>query len=102
MFAVVQSGSAQFKVSKGEVIKIQRIAGEVGKTVKMDKVLMVGNEKEVKVGAPILEETSVTGVIEEQGRDKKIIVFKHKRRKNYKKKRGHRQYFTRLKITEIN
>lgn len=101
MFAVIQSGIKQFKVAQGEVIKVEKIDGNVGDSIEIKKVLMVDNGKQVEIGTPALEKASVTGVIVEQGRGKKIIVFKHKRRKNYRKKRGHRQYFTRLKITEI-
>lgn len=101
MFAVIQSGIQQFKVAQGEVIKVEKIDGNVGDSIEIKKVLMIDNGKEVEIGTPSLEKASVTGVIVEQGRGKKIIVFKHKRRKNHRKKRGHRQYFTRLKITEI-
>lgn len=101
MFAVIQSGIQQFKVAQGEVIKVERIAGNVGDSIKIDNVLMVNNGKDSLIGSPALQGVSVAGVIVEQGRGKKIIVFKHKRRKNHRKKRGHRQYFTRLKITEI-
>lgn len=101
MFAVIQSGSTQLKVSKGEIVKIEKINGNVGDSLTIDKVLMISSEKDIQIGSPNLEGAAVTGVIEEQGRGKKIIVFKHNRRKNYRKKRGHRQYFTRLKITEI-
>ncbi len=102
MTAVIQSGTRQLKVSQGDIIKIEKVNGEVGDSVKIENVLMTGEGKDIQVGTPAIEEASVTGVIVEQGRDKKIIIFKHKRRKNHRKKRGHRQYFTRLKITEIN
>ena len=101
MAAVIRSGSRQLKVSQGDIIKIEKVNGEVGDSVKIDKVLMAGEGEKIQIGAPTIPEASVTGVIVEQGRDKKIIIFKHKRRKNHRKKRGHRQYFTRLEITEI-
>ena len=102
MTAVIQSGTRQLKVSQGDIIKIEKVNGEVGDSIKIENILMMGEGKEIQIGTPAIPKASVTGVIVEQGRDKKIIVFKHKRRKNYRKKRGHRQYFTRLKITEIN
>ncbi len=102
MFAVIKSGIQQFKVAPGEVIKVEKIDGKPGDSIKIDNVLMVNNGKDIQIGTPELEGAYVTGEIVEQGRGKKIIVFKHKRRKNHRKKRGHRQYFTRLKITEIN
>ena len=101
MIAVIQSGIKQFKIAPGEIIKVEKVVGNVGDSIKIDSVLMVDDGKNVKVGTPTLQGAYVNGVILEQGRGKKIIVFKHKRRKNYRKKRGHRQYFTRLKITEI-
>lgn len=102
MFFVIQAGSQQLKVTEGEIIKIEKVNGNVGDSVKIENVLMVENEKKIEIGTPTLKDVSITGVIVEQGRDKKIIVFKHKRRKNYRKKRGHRQFFSRLKITEIS
>ena len=101
MAAVIRSGSRQLKVSQGDIIKIEKINGEVGDSVKIENVLMAGEGKKIEVGTPTIPKASVTGVIVEQGRDKKIIIFKHKRRKNHRKKQGHRQYFTRLEITEI-
>lgn len=103
MFSVIQSGSQQLKVTKGEIIKVEKVNGNVGDSVKIENVLMVGKGGgNIKIGTPTIQGASVTGVIVEQGRDRKIIVFKHKRRKNYRKKRGHRQFFTRLEITEIS
>jgi large subunit ribosomal protein L21 len=102
MFAVIKSGIQQFKVTAGEVINVEKIEGKPGDSIKIDTVLMVNNGKDIQIGTPELKGAFVTGEIIEQGRGQKIIVFKHKRRKNHRKKRGHRQYFTRLKITEIN
>jgi len=102
MSAVIQYGTKQLKVSQGDIIKIEKVDGNVGDNVKIENVLMAGEGKDIQVGEPSLSGASVSGVIIEQGRDKKIIIFKHKRRKNHRKKRGHRQYYTRLKITEIN
>jgi large subunit ribosomal protein L21 len=102
MFAVIKSGIQQYKVAPGEVIKVEKIDGKPGDSIKIDNVLMVNNGKDIQIGTPELKDAYVTGEIVEQGRGKKIIILKHKRRKNHRKKRGHRQYFTRLKITEIN
>ena len=102
MFSVIQQGSQQLKVSQGDTIKIERIEGEVGDSIKIENVLMAGDDKKVDIGAPTIKGAFVSGVILEQGRDKKILIFKHKRRKNSRKKRGHRQYFTRVEVTEIN
>ena len=100
MYAVIKTGGKQYKVSAGDLLKIEKLAGAVGETIELDEVLMVGGE-EVKIGTPLLPNAKVTAVIVEQGKDKKILVFKSKRRKNYRKKFGHRQPLTRLKIMNI-
>ena len=100
MYAVIKNGGKQYKVSAGDLLKVEKLAGAVGETIELDEVLMVGGE-EVKIGTPLLPNAKVTATIVEQGKDKKILVFKSKRRKNYRKKYGHRQPLTRLKITNI-
>lgn len=100
MYAVIRTGGKQYKVSEGDLLKVEKLAGEVGESIELAEVLMVGGE-EVKIGTPLLPEAKVTAKIVEQGKDKKILVFKSKRRKNYRKKNGHRQPITRLKITAI-
>ena len=100
MYAVIKTGGKQYKVSAGDLLKVEKLAGAVGETIELDEVLMVGGE-EVKIGTPLLPNAKVTAQIVEQGKDKKILVFKSKRRKNYRKKYGHRQPLTRLKITNI-
>src|SRR5210317_540834 len=100
MYAVIKTGGKQYKVSAGDLLKVEKLAGAVGETIELDEVLMVGGE-EVKIGTPLLPNAKVTATIVEQGKDKKIMVFKSKRRKNYRKKYGHRQPLTRLKITNI-
>ncbi len=100
MYAVIRTGGKQYKVSEGDLVKVEKLAGEVGDTIELDEVLMVGGE-EVKIGTPLLPEAKVTAKIVEQGKDKKILVFKSKRRKNYRKKNGHRQPITRLQVTAI-
>jgi large subunit ribosomal protein L21 len=100
MYAVIKTGGKQYKVSEGDTLKIEKIAGEIGETVELSEVLMVGGE-EVKIGIPLLPGAKVTARIVEQGKDKKVLVFKSKRRQGYRKTYGHRQTITRLKITGI-
>ena len=100
MYAVIKTGGKQYKVSAGDLLKVEKLEGAVGETIELEEVLMVGGE-EVKIGTPLLPNAKVTAQIVEQGKDKKILVFKSKRRKNTRKKFGHRQPLTRLKITDI-
>ncbi|HFC96968.1 MAG TPA: 50S ribosomal protein L21 [Thermosulfurimonas dismutans] len=101
MFAVIKTGGKQYKVAPGEVLRVEKLPGEPGDTVELSEVLLVAGEGEPRVGTPLVEGARVKATILEQGRSKKIIVFKKKRRKNYKRKRGHRQYYTVLRIEEI-
>jgi len=101
MYAVISTGGKQYKVSEGETVRVEKIPGEIGTPVSLDRVLMFSNGKTVKVGQPTLSDVSVTGRIVEQGKAKKVIVFKYKRRKRYRRKIGHRQQYTALKIDTI-
>lgn len=101
MFAVIKTGAKQYKVAVGDVIKVEKLDGEAGSTVSLDHVLMVGDDKGVKVGTPTISGTDVSAEILEQARAAKIIVFKKKRRHNYRRKAGHRQEQTVLRITAI-
>ncbi len=101
MYAIISTGGKQYKVSEGETIRVEKIPGEVGESVSFDRVLMFSNGKNLKVGQPTLDDVAVTGQIVEQGKAKKIIVFKQKRRKRYRRKQGHRQQYTALKIDTI-
>ena len=101
MYAVISTGGKQYKVSEGEMIRVEKIPGDVGDSVSFDRVLLFSDGETVKVGQPTLENTAVTGHIVEQGKAKKVIVFKHKRRKRYRKKTGHRQLYTALRIDAI-
>ena len=101
MYAVIKTGGKQYRVAQGDVIKVERLNGERGNSLTFDHVLMLGNSDETKIGAPLLEGASVKGTIVEQGRDRKLIVFKFRRRKNYIRKNGHRQYYTRVRIDAI-
>ena len=101
MYAVIETGGQQFKVAAGETLKVEKLEGDVGSEVILDKILMVKTDDGVKVGNPYLEGAQVKAEIVDQDRDKKVIVFKYKRRKGYKKMRGHRQHFTKIKISTI-
>ena len=101
MYAVIRTGGKQYKVAKDDVLVIEKLAGDVGKTLTISDVLMVGGDKP-KAGTPTIAGASVTAEILEQGRGEKVVAFKKKRRKNTHRKRGHRQPFTKVKITEIH
>ena len=102
MYAVVETGGKQYKVTQGDVIQVEKLETPVGETVTLGKVLLAGDGADIQVGGPYLEGCAVTGEVTEQLKDKKIIVFKKRRRKNYRRKNGHRQEMTRVKITEIS
>jgi large subunit ribosomal protein L21 len=101
-YAVIRTGGKQYRVSEGDVVKIEKLIGEVGAKITMDDVLFVGGEGDAKIGAPLVANAKVTGEIVGQDRAKKIMVFKKKRRKGYMRRQGHRQYQTALKITAID
>lgn len=101
MFAVIKTGGKQYKVAANDVITIEKVAGEAGEAVTFTEVLLVGGETTV-VGAPTVAGASVTGTVVEQGRAKKVIIFKKRRRKSWRRKEGHRQEQTTVKITAIN
>ncbi len=102
MYAVIRSGGKQYRVSPGGSLRVERLPGEVGSTVTLDDVLMVGGDSDVKVGTPRVEGASVKGTIVAQGRGPKITVFKMKRRKGYRRKAGHRQDYTEIRVDEID
>ena len=102
MYAVVATGGKQYKVETGDVLRVEKLAGEVGAEVSFDQVLMVGGDEDVQIGKPIVEGAAVKGHIVEQDKYKKILVFKYKRRKRYRRKQGHRQPYTAVKIDAIN
>ena len=101
MYAVVNSGGKQYKVQEGEILRVEKITGEIGSPVSFDRVLMFSDGETVSIGTPVLDDVKVSGHIIEQGKAKKIIVFKYKRRKRYRRKQGHRQQFTAVKIDSI-
>lgn len=101
MFAVIRTGGKQYKVAQDDVLTIEKVAGEVGGELKIGEVLLLGGDTP-KTGAPLVDGASVTAEILEQGKGEKVIAFKKKRRKNTHRKRGHRQSFTKIKITAIS
>jgi large subunit ribosomal protein L21 len=100
MYAIIETGGKQLKVEEGQTIYVEKLDAAEGETVTFDKVLFVGGEN-VKVGAPLVEGATVTGKVEKQGKQKKIVVFKFKAKKNYRKKQGHRQPYTKVTIEKI-
>ncbi len=102
MYAVIETGGKQYKVSEGDVIFIEKLEAAEGEAVTFDKVLVVADGEKVNVGAPVVLGATVTAKVEKQGKAKKIYVFKMKRKKNYRRKKGHRQPFTKVTIEKIN
>ena len=100
MYAIIATGGKQYRVSEGDVLYIEKIDAEVDSTVSFD-ALLVENEGDVKVGTPVVEGVKVEGKVVAQGRGEKIIVFKYKAKKNYRRKQGHRQPYTKVEITKI-
>ena len=101
MYAVIKTGGKQYRVAKDDVLKIERIAGEAGTKIEFSEVLMVGSGASVKVGAPTVSGAKVTGELVEQSRGPKLIAFKKRRRKNSRRKKGHRQDLSTVRITSI-
>ena len=101
MYAIMRTGGKQYRVSANDVITVEKLPGEAGGLVKFDDVLMIGDGKESSLGTPVLEGAVVTATILEQGRADKILVFKKKRRQNYRRMHGHRQEETVLRINEV-
>ena len=100
MFAVIQTGGKQYRVAQGDLLRVEKLPGDVGASVVFDKVLLLGGDA-VKVGTPLVAGAKVQAEIVAQERGPKIIVFKFRRRKNYRRKNGHRQPYTELKITGV-
>jgi large subunit ribosomal protein L21 len=101
MYAIIRTGGKQFRAEPGRTIRIPAMDAEVGDRITFDEVLLAGGDDEVRVGAPVVDGASVTGEVMAHGKDRKIIVFKWKRRKNYRRKQGHRQKYTEVRIGEI-
>ena len=101
MYAVIKTGGKQYRVAPDDIINIEKLPGEAGEKIEFTEVLMVCGDGDPVVGSPLIKGASVAGEVVEQTRDRKIIVFKKKRRKNYRRKQGHRQYLTTVRITDI-
>ena len=102
MYAIIRTGGKQYQVAPGDRLRVEKLAGNVGDSLEIDDVLMVVDGEEVKLGQPVVDGARVSAKIVEQGKAKKVIVFKKKRRKGYQVKNGHRQHFTSLEIKEIS
>jgi large subunit ribosomal protein L21 len=101
VYAIIQTGGKQYRVSPGDVLRVERLPGERGDEVILDQVLLVTDGDAVQIGQPLVPNATVRTKIVRQGKGKKVLVFKKKRRKNYRRKQGHRQLFTALQIDEI-
>ena len=101
MYAVIATGGKQYRVAEGDVVRIEKLAAEPGATVEFDKVLLVGNGSDVKIGAPLVSGGKVSGVVAKHGKGDKKVIVKFRRRKHYLRQGTHRQFFTDVKITGI-
>ncbi|HLR21740.1 MAG TPA: 50S ribosomal protein L21 [Tissierellaceae bacterium] len=101
MYAVVETGGKQYRVQEGDVLFVEKLDVEEGSTVDFDKVLVLSNDDGLTVGKPLVEGAKVEGSVLEHGKNKKVIVFKYRAKKNYKRKQGHRQPYTKIKIEKI-
>ncbi len=101
MYAVIQTGGKQYRVEPGQTLSVEKLPGELGDSLQFDDVLLVMNDDKTIVGRPTVAGASVKAEIVEQGKDKKVIVFKFQRRKNYRRRYGHRQLYTSIKIGEV-
>jgi large subunit ribosomal protein L21 len=101
-YAVIRTGGKQYRVTSGELLRIESLKGDVGSQVEFSDVLLTTNEGSVQIGTPLVAGASVTAQIVEHGKERKIIVFKKKRRQGYRRKQGHRQHFTAVRVQNIN
>jgi large subunit ribosomal protein L21 len=101
MYAVVRTGGKQFRVAPGDAVRVEKLEGAVGDRIELDEVLFVGGESDARIGTPLVQGAKVVGTITAQDRGDKITVFKMKRRKGYRRKAGHRQYYTEVRVDEI-
>ncbi|MDH3330019.1 MAG: 50S ribosomal protein L21 [Desulfobulbaceae bacterium] len=102
MYAIIRTGGKQYQVAAGDTLRVEKLQGEIGDTVELSDVLLVADGEDIKIGQPVVDGAKVVAKIAEQGKAKKVLVFKKKKRKGYQVKRGHRQQFTALKIEEIS
>ena len=101
MYAVIQTGGKQYRVEPGDTVVVERLAGNAGDSIQFDDILLLADDDSVAVGRPLIDGAKVTGEIVEQGLHKKVIVYKFQRRKNMRKKNGHRQQYTSVKIADV-
>ena len=101
MYAIIATGGKQYKVAEGDIIKVEKLGAAEGETVTFDQVLLISDDK-LTVGNPVVENATVTATVVEEGKHKKVIVYKYKRKTGYHKKNGHRQQYTQVKIEKIN
>lgn len=102
MYAIIKTGGKQYRVNEGDVIWVEKLPTAEGEKVSFDEVLLIGGDGEIKTGAPVISGASVEGTVLKNGKAKKVIVFKYKPKKDYRKKQGHRQPYTQVKIEKIN
>ena len=102
MYAIIETGGKQYRVAEGDVLTVEKLAVEDGTQVELDKVLLLSKDGDVQVGAPYIEGAKVFGEVVESGKGKKVIIFKYKSKKDYRKKQGHRQPYTMIKITSLD
>jgi len=101
MYAVIKTGGKQYRVSKGQTLKVEQLPAEAGQSVDFSEVLMIADGDNIQIGSPVVSGAKVSGEVVEQGRHKKIEILKFKRRKHHMKRQGHRQNYTAVKITDI-
>ncbi len=101
MYAVIKTGGKQYKVQEGDTLKVEKLEGETGSQIQFNDVLLYSDGKNITLGEPVIANAVVSGEIMEQAKAKKVLVFKYKRRKGYRKMKGHRQYYTAVKIDSI-
>lgn len=102
MYAVIQTGGKQYRVAEGQTLRIEKIEAEQGASLALDKVLLIADGETITVGTPYVEGAGVTATVKAQGRGRKVVIVKFRRRKHYRKRQGHRQYYTEVEITGIN
>ncbi len=102
MYAVIQTGGKQYRVAEGDVLRVEKLVADEGAGIELDKVLMVADGDDIKVGTPYVEGGKVTATVQGHGRGKKVKIIKFRRRKHHMKRQGHRQWYTELKITGIS
>lgn len=102
MYAVIKTGGKQYKVQEGDIIRVEKLDVEEGSVVKFEEILALSDDNGLRVGTPVVEGAVVEANVLDQGKGKKVIIFKYKAKKNYRKKQGHRQPYTKVQITKIN